>query len=120
MLRESKTCLGAVLHIKVPTKELLLRLSGRLTCRACGNQYHKVFVMPKVAGKCDECGGELYQRTDDTVETARKRLDVYIAQTAPLIEYYKKAGLLVGFNGNRPVDAVTATLTKAIRKRLAK
>lgn len=117
---QSKTTLGAVLHIKVPPKELLKRLSGRLTCRKCGDQYHQVFVPPKAAGKCDECGGELYQRTDDTEETARKRLEVYQAQTAPLIDYYEKAGLLVNVNGNRPVEAVTGTLTKAIVRRLPK
>ncbi len=69
---------------------------------------------PKSPGKCDVCGGQLYQRSDDTEETVRKRLDVYFAQTSPLIEYYRQAGLLVEINGDQEVEQVTADLEKAI------
>ena len=65
-------------------------MSGRWVCRSCQTPYHEVSSPPKVKGKCDKCGGELYQRPDDTVETVKKRLKVYFAETAPLIEYYHK------------------------------
>jgi len=95
-----------VLYIKVSVKELLKRLSGRWICRNCQTPYNIVELPPKVAGKCDRCGGELYQRADDTEETARKRLDVYFNQTMPLIEYYTKSGALVEVNGEQGVEAV--------------
>jgi adenylate kinase len=115
-LKKAKQELGPVLAIEVPNDVLLARLSGRLTCRNCGAMYHKVFMPPKVPGKCDVCGGELYQRSDDTEETARKRMDVYFAQTAPLVAYYKKARRLVEIDGNQPVEKVTADLEAAIGK----
>ncbi|MDA8188532.1 MAG: adenylate kinase, partial [Dehalococcoidales bacterium] len=65
---------------------------------------------PKVTGKCDECGGELYQRSDDTVETARKRLEVYFQQTAPLIDYYSQKGILVEVNGEQEIQLVERDL----------
>ena len=95
-----------VLYIKVSVKELLRRLSGRWICRNCQAPYNIVELPPKVKGKCDRCGGELYQRADDTEETARKRLDVYFNQTMPLIEYYTKSGTLVEVNGEQGVEAV--------------
>jgi len=105
-LAAQKKSIDKVLYIKVSTKELLKRLSGRWICRDCQAPYNIVELPPKVAGKCDRCGGELYQRADDTEETARKRLDVYFTQTAPLIEYYTKAGRLVEVNGEKGVEAV--------------
>jgi len=113
-LAQSGDSLKGVLYIKVPDDVLLARLSGRLTCRNCGAMYHKVFMPPKTPGRCDLCGGELYQRSDDTEETARKRLEVYFTQTSPLIEYYRQAGLLIEINGDQPVDQVTADLEMAI------
>ncbi len=101
-----------VLYIKVPNEALITRLSGRLTCRTCGAVYHVTFSPPVKAGVCDKDGGELYTRPDDTVETARKRLDVYFAQTSPLIEYYKRRRRLVEINGDQDVDAVGAELIK--------
>ena len=105
-LAAQKKSIDKVLYIKVSTKELLKRLSGRWICRDCQAPYNIVELPPKVAGKCDRCGGELYQRADDTEGTARKRLDVYFTQTAPLIEYYTKAGRLVEVNGEKGVEAV--------------
>ncbi len=110
---------AAALHIQVPLKELLQRLCGRLTCRSCGAMYHALFVPPKVPGKCDECGGELYQRSDDTEETARRRLEVYFAQTSPLIQHYRKRGVLVDVNGDQPVEMVTRDLLQAVRARIS-
>jgi len=89
-----------VLSIEVPNEELVQRLAGRRTCKGCGAMYHVKFGPPKVAGKCDKCGGELFQRDDDQEATIRSRLAVYDQQTAPLIEYYRKAGLL------RPIDGI--------------
>jgi adenylate kinase len=118
-LEQARERLGAVLFIRVPNEVLLTRLSGRLTCRNCGAMYHKVLMPPKVAGKCDICGGELYERADDTEETVRKRLDVYFRDTAPLIAYYRSRGLLVEVDGNRAVELVTADLENAIRGTMA-
>jgi adenylate kinase len=106
-----------VLYIKVSNKELLRRLSGRWICRNCQAPYNIVELPPKVAGKCDRCGGELYQRADDTEETARKRLDVYFAQTAPLIKYYTEAGKLVEVDGEKSVEKVGSALIAAIQSK---
>jgi adenylate kinase len=89
-----------VISIEVPASELLGRLTGRRTCKACGQGFHAMFDPPKVEGVCDKCGGELYQRDDDNEETVGNRLKVYEEQTAPLIDYYTGKGLL------RPIDGV--------------
>jgi len=106
-----------VLYIKVSTKELLRRLSGRWICRNCQAPYNIVELPPKVAGKCDRCGEELYQRADDTEETAKKRLDVYFTQTMPLIKYYTEVGKLVEVDGEKGVEAVGRDLISAIRSK---
>jgi adenylate kinase len=103
-----------VMYIKVSDEELLRRLSGRWICRDCQAPYNVVEKPPKEAGKCDQCGGELYQRADDTEETARKRLGVYFSQTMPLIQYYTEKGKLVEVDGGRAIDAVTKDLVVAI------
>jgi len=89
-----------VISVEVPNEELVQRLAGRRTCKVCGAMYHVRFSPPKAAGKCDKCGGELFQRDDDQEATIRSRLKVYDEQTAPLIAYYRKAGLL------RPIDGM--------------
>lgn len=89
-----------VISIEVPDQELMGRLTGRRTCRSCGQGYHVMFDPPKVEGICDKCGGELYQRDDDNEATVSNRLKVYNDQTAPLINYYQQKGLL------RPIDGV--------------
>jgi adenylate kinase len=109
--------ISEVLYIKVSNEELLRRLSGRWICRNCQTPYNIVELPPKVSGKCDRCGGELYQRADDTEETARKRLDVYFAQTAPLIKYYTEAGKLVEIDGEKSVDKVGSDLIAAIQSK---
>jgi len=105
----------AALYIKVSTDELLRRLGGRYTCKNCGAVYHIVFDPPKQAGVCDKCGGPLYQRPDDTPETAKKRLGVYFQQTAPLIEYYRQQGLLREIDGEQSIEMVHAALLKVIK-----
>ncbi|TAK36311.1 MAG: adenylate kinase [Chloroflexota bacterium] len=106
-----------VLYIKVSEDELLSRLGGRWLCRRCQAPYHIKSAPPKVAGVCDVCGGELYQRTDDSMETARNRLVVYFDQTAPLIEYYQTKGKLVEVDGEQEIEAVTRELVDVVRAR---
>ncbi|HUV45262.1 MAG TPA: adenylate kinase [Dehalococcoidales bacterium] len=105
LVEQGKT-VDKVVYIKVPETELLERLSGRWICRQCQTPYHALNSPPKTPGKCDRCGGELYQRADDTVETVKERLKVYFAQTAPLIDYYTRAGKLLEVDGEGGVDEV--------------
>ncbi len=103
-----------VVYIKVSEKELLKRLSGRWICRQCQTPYHVTDSPPRVWGKCDKCGGELYQRPDDTEESIRKRLEVYSAQTAPLIDYYGRVGKLVEIDGEGSVAEVGSRIVAAL------
>jgi len=105
--------LDMVIYIKVPEEELVRRLGGRWLCRSCQRPYHLAFAPPRQPGRCDHCGGELFQRPDDSPETARQRLQVYFSQTAPLIDYYTQSGKLVEVNGNQPIEAVTTELIAA-------
>ncbi len=100
--------------VAVPNEELIKRLSGRWICRGCQAPFHMVDAPPKEAGKCDHCGGELYQRDDDNETTVRNRLEVYSNQTAPLIDYYRGQGKLLEVNGNQPVGAVTKEMLAAL------
>lgn len=102
-------------YIEVSREELLKRLSGRWICRRCQKPYHLISSPPKVAGTCDVCGGELYQRSDDTLETAEKRLEVYFEQTAPLVEYYDKKGKLLKMDGERAIGEVSKDLLAKLR-----
>ncbi|NWJ46272.1 MAG: adenylate kinase [Chloroflexi bacterium] len=106
----------AVLYIKVENEELLSRLSGRWICRSCQTPYHEVYNAPRVKGVCDSCGGELYQREDDTRATAERRLQVYFNQTLPLIDYYNKRDLLIEIDGQREVEEVNRDLITALKK----
>jgi adenylate kinase len=104
--------------IAVPAKVLVERLGGRWSCKAQGHVYHAVFNPPKVAGKCDIDGSELYQRDDDKPETVERRIHVYSEQTAPLIEYYQKRDLLVEVDGTQEIEVVKGQLIEAIKKSL--
>lgn len=106
--------LTAVLNISVPAEDLIGRSVGRRVCRNCGATYHVEFNAPKVEDVCDECGGELYQRADDTVETMTNRLNVYVESTRPLIEYYKKAGVYTEVDGRQPIEKVTEDLINVL------
>jgi len=99
-----------VINIDVDLGILKDRLTGRRICRSCGATYHMVFNPPKVEGVCDKCGGELYQRADDNEETVGNRLDVYVKQTKPLLDYYSQAGNLVNINGQQSIDLVFADI----------
>ncbi|MEW6111927.1 MAG: adenylate kinase [Thermodesulfobacteriota bacterium] len=102
--------------VDVPDEELMKRLTGRRTCRnsACGKMYHVMFNRPKKEGVCDACGSELYQRDDDSEATIRERLNVYAEQTAPLIDYYDKKGLLRRVEGVGPIDGIFASIVKIL------
>ena len=106
---------AAVPYIKVPEDVLLARLSGRWTCKGCGAMYHQIFSPPQVSGVCDRCGGELYQRPDDTPETQKHRIEVYFDQTAPLIDYYRQQGSLVEVDGQPGIAEIQAELLTIIR-----
>ncbi len=94
-LAQQNRAIDKVINIKVTEEEVLKRLSGRWICRNCQAPYHQVSSPPKAAGKCDRCSGELYQRADDNPATIKKRLEVYLKEASPLIDYYKRAGKLV-------------------------
>ena len=114
LLADMSTSLDAVLNISVPLDRLIDRLTGRRMCRNCGTIYHLLYNAPEVENVCDACGGELYQRDDDKEATVKNRLEVYEEQTAPLISYYEKKGILHTINGDLPINEVTAQLGAAL------
>jgi adenylate kinase len=89
-------------------------LTGRRTCKKCQQMYNVYFSSPKKDGVCDKCGGELFQRDDDKEETIKRRLNVYDAQTAPLINYYKKKGILKSVQGTGSIDEIFNKVCKVI------
>ena len=111
---EQGKTIDKVIYIKVPEEELIKRLSGRWLCRQCQAVYNTVNSPPRIEGKCDKCGGELYQRPDDKPETVKKRLDVYFAETAPLIDYYRRQGTLMTIEGEGSVEEVTRRIVAAL------
>ena len=108
--------IDSVVYIKVSEAELLERLGGRWICRQCQTPYHAVNSPPRTPGKCDRCGGELYQRPDDTPETVKERLRVYFAETAPLIEHYTRAGKLLEVGGEGSVEDVRERILASLGK----
>jgi len=93
---------------------LIQRLTGRRICRACQTPFHVTFTRPKVEGVCDKCGGELYQRDDDTEATVRNRLEVYRNQTEPLIDYYDKVGVVARIDGAQEPEKTFADIKAAL------
>ena len=107
--------LDGVINIDVPRERLMARLTGRRVCKNCGASYHILFNPPQTPGKCNACGGELYQRSDDNEEAVANRLDVYEAQTQPLIDYYKEKGLLKNINGDQEIGKVLADILASLK-----
>jgi len=105
-----------VLDIYVGTEELVRRLSGRRLCKACGAIYHVTGMPPKVQGICDECGGELYQRSDDNEEAVATRTEAYNSQTKPLTDYYGKKGNIIHVDGTIGLEEVLSEIVKALEK----
>jgi len=107
--------LDRVIHIAVPRDVLLERLLGRWTCSNCQAIYHEVNNPPRVPGVRDRCGGELRQRADDRSEAVQRRLQVYLDETAPLVEYYREQGTLREVDGNKPTECVTDSLVRVLQ-----
>ncbi len=108
----------AVINIEVDFPILMARLTGRRVCRNCGAIYHIQNKREKSPGRCDQCGGEIYQRDDDLPETVQKRLLVYQEQTEPLINYYREKGLLESFDGQEPIKVLFEKVCKVLEGRL--
>ncbi len=106
--------LDRVLYFQVSRDELIRRLTGRRTCRQCGTGYHATSAPPRVPGRCDRCGGELYQREDDAEATVSRRLDVYETQTAPLLDYYRARGALTPVPGEGSVAEIGTAIRRAV------
>ncbi|XEC94601.1 adenylate kinase [Paenibacillus tarimensis] len=115
MLAAMNRKIDHVVNLKVDRSLLLARLTGRRICKACGSTYHVIFNPPAEEGVCDKCGGELYQRSDDTEEKVGTRLDEYISKTAPLLAYYEDKGLLREVDGEKEIDAVTSDIVSCMR-----
>ncbi|QKW19979.1 adenylate kinase [Kitasatospora sp. NA04385] len=117
ILAENGIALDGVLDLEVPEDEVVKRIAGRRLCRKDGaHVFHVVYNPPKTEGVCDECGGELYQRSDDTEEAVRVRLEEYHSKTEPIIGYYQEQGLLVTISALGKVDEVTERAVAALEQ----
>ena len=114
MLREMGRPLDHVLNISVPDRVVIERLTARRTCRSCGANYHLLFNPPEREGVCDQCGGELYRREDDSEETVTARLEEYRAKTQPLIDYYRREGLLRDVDGSAAMEEVLEAIRRIL------
>jgi adenylate kinase len=114
MLAPLNMSLTGALSVDVPFEDLMKRLTGRRTCKACGQMYNVYFGPPKKEGTCDKCGGELFQRDDDKETTIKKRLEVYTAQTEPLIGYYKNKGIVKSVAGTGSIDEIFKKVCEAL------
>lgn len=114
-LSEQSQSIDSVIYMTVPNDVLLKRISGRRTCKSCGAVFNTYYFPPQKEGVCDVCGGELYQRSDDTEETARNRLDVYFQQTTPLIDHYRGAGILHEIDGEQDIAVVTEAMMAVLK-----
>ena len=114
-LEELESHLDHVINITVPAEDLVARITGRRICRACGATYHVSFNPSSKKDRCDACDGELYQRNDDQEATVKSRLDVYEAQTRPLVNYYQDRGVYAEIDGRQDIDKVLADILKTLR-----
>lgn len=114
ILNDLGTELDAVINIEVDKDVLMKRLTGRWICRTCGKTYHEIYNPPKVPGKCDLDGGELYQRDDDKKETVEKRLNINMKQTKPLLDFYSEKGKLHNINGEQDIKDVFVDVEKIL------
>jgi len=115
ILLENKMPLDAALELAIDNSEIIRRLSGRRTCRNCSATFHKDFEKPKIDGICDKCNGQLYQREDDKEEVIARRLEIYSKQTAPIISYYKKAGILKSISAIGDVSEITQKVISLLK-----
>jgi adenylate kinase len=115
ILLEKKMPLDAALELAIDNSEIIRRLSGRRTCRNCSATFHKDFEKPKIDDICDKCNGQLYQREDDKEEVIARRLEIYSQQTAPIISYYKKAGILKSISAIGDVSEITQKVISLLK-----
>lgn len=114
MLKKLGSKLDLVFYFAVSSESVVLRLSGRRICSVCGANYHVQYVPTSKDGICDKCGGELYQRADDKLETVTERMRVYHEQTEDLIQYYKKSGILREVTSDTSIEVITKTILNTI------
>lgn len=114
LLKERDEQLNSALLIDVPKEYIIDRMTGRRVCPACGASYHIKYNPTLINGKCDLCGADIVQRKDDFEETVRERLDVYEAQTHPLIQYYSKKNLLATVDGTKAINEVFDSICKVL------
>jgi adenylate kinase len=114
VLKEVNRKLDLVVSFEASEELLIQRLTARLTCKKCGTNFNKIFSPSKKEGICDKCGGELYQRVDDSLETALDRMKIYNKETAPLVDYYKEKGMLVSINGEQSREITVPEVLKVI------
>ncbi|HHT46077.1 MAG TPA: adenylate kinase [Firmicutes bacterium] len=117
VLEDLKMKIDAVINIDVSEEELIARLTGRRVCRNCGATYHIKFNPPKVRNICDHCSGELYQRSDDTIDTVKERLNIYNKQTLPMVDYYERKGMYKSADGSREIDQVFADIAAYLQNK---
>jgi adenylate kinase len=113
-MREINSSLDSVLSLEVSEETIIKRLSGRFLCKECQTPYHVIFHHPKREGRCDECGGELYQRRDDREEVVRERLKVFLRDTEPLLNYYKERNLLRKVSGEGEIKEIFSRIIKVL------
>lgn len=116
MLGDLGLSLDGVVYIDVPDRLLVERAEGRRVCKGCGATYHVKFNPPKVADVCDKCGGELYQRSDDSAEKVLVRLQEYHGKTAQVLDWYRGKGLVKTVDGDKPMDVVTGAIKEAVKR----
>ena len=114
-LMEQGKSIDKAIYIEVPNEELVKRLSGRWLCRMCQTPYHTISSPPKTPGKCDKCDAELYQRSDDKEETVKERLNVFFAQTVPILDYYRKQNKVIRVNGALGIQEVAGEIISALK-----
>jgi adenylate kinase len=117
MLKGMGKKMDSVIFIHVPPEELVTRLSGRLTCPSCGRTYHPLLAPPREPGLCDRDGDRLTQREDDNPQTARHRVTVYLERTVPVLEYYRKKGLVSEVDGRGEIEEVRRRIMDVIEAR---
>ncbi len=115
-LDEQNRAIDWVIYIKVSEEEVLRRLGGRWICRRCQSPYHATDSPPRIQGRCDRCGGELYQRSDDNIKTIKRRLAVYTQDTEPLIDYYAQRGKLVEVDGEGGPGSVGERIIAVLKR----
>lgn len=107
--------IDVVLYVEIDENTAIDRISNRRTCSKCGAIYHLKYNPPKIDGVCDKCGGSLYQRDDDKESTVRNRFEIYMTQTFPLVEYYRKRELLVNIDGTKTPDGIFNDIIAALK-----